>query len=308
MSIHTAYRPESLEDFLGNEDTVESLQTVLSQKDKSKIPHAFLFVGPKGCGKTTLGRITARMLGCNMETDFIEIDSADDRGVETIRGIRRNANLKPIGGGCRVWFLDEAHMLTREAQSALLKSLEHPPKHVYFILATTDPQILLDTVKDRCTPFEVSQLSEKKMIGLLRKVAKQEGKRIPQDVLELITRESLCTPRTALVLLGKIMNMKEDKMAAAVQKAAEKESQVIQLCRALMKQKIKWKEVVEVLRTVNGDPEQLRRAVLGYCNAIALKEDNARAIYIIKVFKDSIFYCGKPCITSMCYEIFMDFS
>jgi len=124
--LHIDYRPKTLKEMEGNRSTVDSLQAVLSRE--SDIPHAFLFSGSAGCGKTSLGRIVASELGC-APADFREIDTADFRGIDTIREIKNQARLKPLAGKVRVWLLDEFHKSTADAQNALLKILEEPPSH-----------------------------------------------------------------------------------------------------------------------------------------------------------------------------------
>ena len=167
MSLSRKYRPQSLDEIYGNKAVVKSLGSVLNKKE---VPPAFLFTGNSGCGKTSLARIAATQLGCTGH-DFKEVDSADFRGIDTIRGIRRQMRLKSMSG-IRVWLLDECHKMSGDAQSALLKALEDPPSHVYFMLATTDPQKLLKTIRNRCVHFEVQPLgnSEIRETGKLQKL------------------------------------------------------------------------------------------------------------------------------------------
>ena len=149
-SLHQLYRPESFDEVIGNEDTIERLKAVLGNEIRR--PHSYLLHGPAGCGKTTLGRIIAKEVGCK-GMDFVELDSADFRGIQSVRGIRRQTAYAPMESECRVWLLDEAHALTNDAQTALLKALEEPPSHVYFILCTTMPEKLLPTLRSRCSQY-----------------------------------------------------------------------------------------------------------------------------------------------------------
>ena len=202
MPLHLKYRPKNFSEFVGNPGTVEALETVLA-KPKNEIPHAFLFCGPSGCGKTTLARIVKNELGCSNE-DFIEIDSGDFRGIDTIRDIRQNMVFRPLSGGIRVWLLDECHQLSKDAQNAFLKALEDTPEHVYFLLATTEPEKLLKTIRTRCARFDVHPLSERMMVRHLRKITEKEGKKVPNEVLSQIASDSLGSVRQALVILDKI--------------------------------------------------------------------------------------------------------
>jgi DNA polymerase-3 subunit gamma/tau len=166
-------KPGDLAEIVGNRATLEMLENVLN-KSPEWIPHSYLVKGRPGCGKTMAARGIARRLGCDMEFDFREIDSADFRGVDHIREVRRNMYFRPMGEGpCRVWLFDECHMLTKPAQNALLKALEEPPIHAYFLLATTEHDQLLPTLTSRCMQFEMERLGEEDMATLL--TAKSEG-------------------------------------------------------------------------------------------------------------------------------------
>ena len=131
MPLHLDYRPKNLEELFGNKTTVNSLDAIIKREDD--IPHAFLFAGPSGCGKTTLARIVAGALEVS-DRDFVEINAANNRGIETARDILRTMGFKPVSGPVRVYLLDEVHMGTRDFQTALLKALEDTPSHVYFLL------------------------------------------------------------------------------------------------------------------------------------------------------------------------------
>ena len=134
--LYRKYRPTSFKQVVGQEEAIRTLTELGKRK---AIPHAILFTGPSGVGKTTLARILQRKLKC-VGNDFVEMNAANDRGVGIIRSIQNKVGLAPMLGSCRIWLMDEAHQLTSDAQSAFLKLLEDTPSHVYFMLATTDPQ------------------------------------------------------------------------------------------------------------------------------------------------------------------------
>ena len=152
--LYKRFRPKSLDAVVGNGGTVAALQKFLK---KGNLPHTILFKGPSGCGKTTLARILAKELGCGV-LDLREYNSADFRGIDTIRDISRIMTNAPAAGNCRVFILDEAHQLSKDAQNAALKILEDTPKHVYFFICTTDPQKLIATIRSRCTEMPVDLL------------------------------------------------------------------------------------------------------------------------------------------------------
>lgn len=299
MSLYHKYRPKYMEDVFGNETTIKALQADLMKDDP---PHAYLFHGPTGCGKTTLGRITADALGCK-GCDFHEIDSADFRGVDTIREIRRQSRFKSMEGPCSVWLLDEVHKMTNDAQNAMLKALEDPPRHAYFILATTDPQKLIATIKGRCAQYPLNPLNDHQMMKLLIKVVKAENEVLNKVVYEQIVQDSQGHPRNALQILDQVLGAEPDQRLEVAKRQAEIYSQTIELCRALLNRS-GWKKVANILSGLQDqDAENTRRSVLGYCNTILLKEDNPMVFNILQAFESPTYDIGWPGITMSCYAI-----
>jgi len=300
-TLYLRYRPQTLDEIVGNEETVEILKSYFT--GKVDVPRSILFHGPTGCGKTTLARIVARELGVKGE-DIKEIDSADFRGIDTIREIRRQSQYKPLESPCRVWILDEVHRLTNDAQSALLKELEDTPKHVYYILCTTDPQKLLPTIRGRCAEFQVRTLNEIEMKKLLRRVVKAEGERLRKEVYEQIAQDSIGHPRNALQILAQVLAVPPNKRLEVAKRAAEKQSEMIELCRALIKGE-PWPKVAGILKGLKEeDPERIRRAVLGYCQAILLsgKQDNSVAA-VMEEFLEPVYNSGFPGLVFACYAV-----
>lgn len=299
MTLAIDYRPRDFNEVVGNKATIKSLEAILA-RDKKDVPHSWLITGPSGCGKTTIGRIIANILGCTGH-DYYEVDSADFRGIDTIREIRRMMQYRPMESSCRVWLLDECHQLSKDGQSALLKALEDTPEHVYFILCTTDPQKLLPTIRGRCATFQVEALSEDEITQLLREVAGAERKRIPNDVLKQIARDSLGSSRNALQVLEKVIDLNADDMLEAAKQTAERENAVIDLCRALIK-KEKWAKVSEIIKGLeNEDTESIRLAVMGYCSSVLLGGDEPRAFLIMDACKDPFYNNGKSGLVHACY-------
>lgn len=302
MSLYLKYRPATLLDVKGNQEIIAALDSMLN--DIPTCPHSFLLAGPTGCGKTTLGRIIAQRLGC-IGSNFREVDSADFRGIDTVREMRKNSAYKPSEGStCRVWLIDECHKMTNDAQNALLKILEDTPSHVYFILCTTEPNKLLPTIKGRCSTFQVKQLSEIQMINLLRKIAKLEGQQLEKIIYEQIAQDSMGHPRNAIQVLEQVLRVPQEQQLATAQRVAEQQSQMIELCRALIGKK-PWKEVSTILSGLKEEqPESIRRMILGYCVSILLKGNNQMAGAVMETFMENTYDNGFNQIVFACYSLY----
>lgn len=298
MGLAIEYRPQTLSEVVGNEKAVKSVEQLLK---KDKPPKAFLLVGPLGCGKTTFARIIAKELGA-VGSDYTEMDSADDRGIETIRRLRSQINYKPSFGKSRIWLLDEAHKLTGDAQEALLKSLEEPPEHVFFIIATTDPQKLKPTLKSRCVQIDVSKLSEKDMLSLLSRVCKESNIKITKEIAMLIVEKADGHPRNALNLLEKVDGLTKEEQVEVINEFKIEEEEAITLCRALMENKPNWKKVSGILKILKSDPETTRRAVLGYCSAVLVNSGQVKAFNIMECFEEPFYNTDKPGLVLACYR------
>lgn len=299
MSLYNKYRPADFNEIKGNTDIVKTLENLLSGKD---VPHAFLLHGQTGTGKTTLARIITSHLGSKGK-DIIEVDSGQFRGIDTIRDIRGNSMFQPIEGSCRVWIIDECHRLTSDAQAGLLKILEDTPKHIYFILCTTDPQKLLPAIRGRCIQLQTNPLTEKQMFSLLYGITKAEGQSLTSEVYDQIVQDSMGLPRNAINILEQVLSAPEERRLAIAKQTAEKQSQVIELCRVLIKGE-KWNKVRVILEGIKDqEPESIRRAVLGYCQAVLLKEENERAGLIMENFIEPFFNTGFPGLVFACFSI-----
>ncbi len=230
------YRPKSFKEVIGQNHVVKTLTNALKQQ---KLPHALLFSGIKGTGKTTVARIVAKALNCKnlidgyepcnecincleinkgIFVDVIEIDAASNRGIDQIRELIENLKFAPAKGKAKVYIIDEAHMLTKEASNAFLKSLEEPPSHVYFILATTEPNKLLPTILSRCQRHEFRRIDFSLIMKYLKEVCKKENYQIEDEALELIAKEAQGSLRDALSLLDQAIaygtKTKEDVILA----------------------------------------------------------------------------------------------
>jgi DNA polymerase-3 subunit gamma/tau len=292
---------------IGNKTVIESLKTLFAREDKNSIPRAFLFTGPSGCGKTTIGRLLGRMLNIS-ERDFLEYDAATTRGIDTIRTIRENSRYSPISSDYKIYLLDEVHQVTGQAAEALLKLLEDTPMHVFIILCTTEPERLTETIRTRCTTYEVTSLQSFEITVLVKYVCAQEGKPVSSKVLRKIAHSCKGSPRQALVLLDQVIDVDDEDMALLmIDDAITSEAKVIDLCKLIVKEggMEKWKEMTSLLKGINTEPESVRYNILGYLAAALLNNwtqlTNDSIAELIMVFSDTWIYSKRAGMVNSCY-------
>ena len=221
MTDHVLYRkhrPKTFGGVLGQDHVVKILKNALKL---DRVAHAYLFSGSRGTGKTSVARILARAINCEKNEpcnscqtcgdfltgrtlDLVEIDAASNRGIDEIRAIRDAANFLPVSAKRKVYIIDEVHMLTKEAFNALLKTLEEPPSHVVFILATTEPEKVPETISSRCQHLRFYRLSDEVASESIFKVAKAEGFEIEPEAAETLALFSEGSLRDAMNLLGQV--------------------------------------------------------------------------------------------------------
>ena len=206
QSLYRTYRPQHFKDVVGQEEVINPLS---EQIKAGKIGHAYLFAGSRGLGKTSIARIFARELGCT-ENDLYEIDAASHNGVDHIRSIAENVFTLPFESPYKVYIFDEAHMLSKGAWNAFLKTLEEPPAHAIFILATTELEKVPETVQSRCQVFTFRKPTRPGLAKLVASIAKKEGYTLEPSVADLVALLGNGSYRDALSVLEKVLSVSAD--------------------------------------------------------------------------------------------------
>lgn len=227
LALYRKYRPVDFNSVYGQEEVVTVIKNAIIS---GKVSHAYLFCGPRGTGKTTIAKIIARLVNCENlvdgnpcgkcynclnylnSNDIVEIDAASNNGVDEIRELRDKINLVPSNSKYKVYIIDEVHMLTTQAFNALLKTLEEPPSHVIFILATTEPHKIPLTIASRCQKFRFSKIDDKKIVERLREISNLEGITIDDDALYEIARLSDGGMRDAINFLDQLVAYSNDNI------------------------------------------------------------------------------------------------
>lgn len=308
MTLNVDYRPMTLDEIVGNEPAVESLRSVLGRE--KDIPGSYFFTGLPGCGKTTLAYVIKEELSIS-DFDFYEFNSANTRGIDTIREINSQIKTSPMNSDKKMYLLDECHQITGAAMEALLKMLEDPPKHVIFALCTSEPEKIkpntLKAVRRRCHEAEVKALRRGQIVNLVKDVLEGEDvKEFPEEITSKIATSCWGSPGQALSLLDSVIDMGDiDQMGEAIENLVVSEKSVTELVRVLIDVRLsgnsKWEQIRALLPKVTGDPESIRYAIGTYLSKVIVDKPMSPGLLgIASLFTDSFMYTGRLGLVLAC--------
>lgn len=298
------YRPKTFDDFYGNDEAINTLIALLDRKEG--VPPAILFTGGRGCGKTTLAGIIKRELNIH-DRDFVEMNNADDRGIDAMRALKRNIAFPP-NGKMRIVFLDEVHKLTNDAQNSILKMLEVPPDHTRFLLATTDPQMLIQTVRSRCKTIALKPLTILELKELIGIILKKEGvSKFPKDMITVIAEQADGSPREAIDLLDTCLAVDDPKdMERVINQFVANQTDLMSLCRQIINPGATWENISKIIQGLHEEAESARHGILGYMSKIILKGETGsdRVAELMEYFLPPMIWTRQAGLILACWKAF----
>ena len=293
-SLHTKYRPTTFDEVVGQEQTIKSLKRVI----KDARAQVFLFVGPAGTGKTTLARILANSFAGGKATNanIQEIRAAENTGVDDMRTVIQHSAYRAIGASSvKSIICDECHRLSGNAWDALLKAVEEPPPHLYWMFCSTNPAKIPKTIISRCLRYDLKPVNEEDLLELLLRVIEAEKLDVADEVVEAVVEEAGGSPRQALVFLEAVNFCETAGEARAAMRSAAQSKEAVDLAKFLMGQRGRtWAEAMKLVKALEGtDAESIRIVLVNYLSAVAISakaNDRARAaLALLEPFVDKTY-------------------
>jgi DNA polymerase-3 subunit gamma/tau len=277
MSLITDYRPKRLEDVVGQNTVIKAIKSALGRKS---VPKAWLFTGNSGCGKTTISRILAKHFAGDQygPSNIVEIDAATNTGIDEIRQVTTNSHHKAIGSSpVKSIIVDEIHRLSGNAFDALLKEIEHPPQHVFWLFCSTNASKIPETIKTRCIKFTLKPVDETEIFDLLVKISEKEKLGTGADVLEAIAENSSGSPRQALSNLELCAHCTSANTAKELMRSALQMKGPVDLVKLLIRRDVKpkWTDITKCISSMeNVEAETVRIVIVNYLSAVLMNTKN----------------------------------
>ncbi len=299
--LQTEYRPSTFNEFIGSSAAIGGLQEAIAREN---FPRVYLFTGIPGSGKTTAAFLLRNYFKCSdMDTSYY--NSANTRGIDTIREIAINSTLAPMHGKMRIYILDEVHQVSGAASEAMLLMLENPPTNTIFALCTSEPEKLKTSIKRRCFQVNLKPLSKKEITTVLNNILeKEEVTDISDRVLAEIADGCQESAGMAVNMLDAVIDVldEEKQIEILIGVKGVGEAEGIEICRALMGGN--WKEVRPLLVNFKGDAESLRYLILAYYTKVLLSKNRAsypHALDVINLFSESFMYSRVSGLVASCF-------
>jgi DNA polymerase III gamma/tau subunit len=294
LKLELKYRPQTWDQILGNNTVVQSVRNSLDRNENN----TFLFVGPKGCGKTSIGRIIGQHLGIDSISEF---NCSDENTIDFAREIVKKSIYKGFEGN-KLFIFDECQRLTDGAQNVLLKIMEEPPDHIRLVFLTTDPQKLVPAFVSRCSNYTISKPNREDLINHLQIIAKNENIITNEETLKLIVRASENTPRDSLILLGQLKDVPIENQSELIRKTETKSSDFATICRTILTGV--WDtNIAPLFKDIAFDPEGFRRFAIGYFGRVLVGQggNKDRASRMINIMANIPVGSPAAVVISGCY-------